>query len=169
VVDSSSPIQTQLSAVDNNNDIGWYPNSAKAVKDAKKYLFANSNSLQLHLDTVSKMRTERVFSWGIFFVCKKGKRFVKVHLCCIVRNLKKDKRNVDVVPLEKFLWTPMIPGCTTFTAERPNAIKQIKPRATPSFHTGCLVLVTGIKIHFVVLHLAHRPQVAHPCRILQLM
>ena len=45
VVDSSSPIQTQLSAVDNNNDIGWYPNSAKAVKDAKKYLFANSNLL----------------------------------------------------------------------------------------------------------------------------
>ena len=26
------------------------------------------------------------------------KRFVKVHLHCIVRNLKKDKRNVDVAP-----------------------------------------------------------------------
>jgi len=32
VVDSSSPIQTQLSAVHNNNYIGWYPNSAKNCK-----------------------------------------------------------------------------------------------------------------------------------------
>jgi len=31
VEDSSSPIQTPLSAVHNNDDIGWYPNSAKAV------------------------------------------------------------------------------------------------------------------------------------------
>jgi len=29
------------------------------------------------------------------------KRFVKVHLHCIVRNLKKDKRNVDVAPPRK--------------------------------------------------------------------
>ena len=27
---------------------------------------------------------------------ERSKRFVKVHLHCIVRNLKKDKRNVDV-------------------------------------------------------------------------
>jgi len=60
-------------------------------------------------------------------------------------------------------------GCTTFTTEGPSAIKQIRPRPAPSFHTGCLVLVTGIKIHFVVLHLARGPQVAHPCRTLQLM
>jgi len=57
-------------------------------------------------------------------------------------------------------------GCATFITEGPNAVKQIRPRAAPSFHTGCLVLVTGIKIHFVVLHLARGPQVAHPCRIL---
>jgi len=57
-------------------------------------------------------------------------------------------------------------GCATFITEGPNAIKQIRPRAAPSFHTGCLVLVTEIKIHFVVLHLARGPQVAHPCRIL---
>jgi len=31
-MDSSSPIQIQLSAVHNNIDIGRYPNSAKAVK-----------------------------------------------------------------------------------------------------------------------------------------
>jgi len=36
------------------------------------------------------------------------KRFVKVHLHCIDGNLKKDKRNVDVAPLEKFLRTPLI-------------------------------------------------------------
>jgi len=57
-------------------------------------------------------------------------------------------------------------GCATFITEGPNAIKQIRSRAAPSFHTGCLVLVTGIKIHFVVLHLARGLQVAHPCRIL---
>jgi len=56
-------------------------------------------------------------------------------------------------------------GCATFITEGPNAIKQIRRRAAPSFHTGCLVLVTGIKIHFVVLHLACGPQVAHFCRI----
>jgi len=35
-------------------------------------------------------------------------------------------------------------GCATFLTERPNAIKQIKLRATPSFHIGCpVLLVTG--------------------------
>jgi len=60
-------------------------------------------------------------------------------------------------------------GCATFITEGPNAIKQIRPRAAPLFHTGFLVLVTGIKIHFVVLHLARGLQVAHTRRILQLM
>ena len=57
-------------------------------------------------------------------------------------------------------------GCATFIIEGPNAIKQIRSRAAPSFHTGCLVVVTGIKIHFVVLHLAGGLQVAQPFRIL---
>ena len=57
-------------------------------------------------------------------------------------------------------------GCVTFITEGPNVIKQIRLRAAPSFHTSCLVPVTGIKIHFVVLHLARGPQVAHRCRIL---
>ena len=48
----------------------------------------------------------------------------------------------------------------------PNAIKQIRRRTVPLFHTDCLVLVTGLKIHFVVLHLARGRQVAHPCRTL---
>jgi len=56
-------------------------------------------------------------------------------------------------------------GCATFITEGPNAIKQIRPRALLSFHTGCVLLVTSIKTYFVVLHLAHRLQVAHPCRI----
>jgi len=63
-------------------------------------------------------------------------------------------------------WPPHTQGCATFITEGPNVIKQIRPRAAPSFQTGCLILVTGIKIHFVVLHLARGPQVAHPCRIL---
>ena len=53
-------------------------------------------------------------------------------------------------------------GRATFITEGPNAMKQIRPRAAPSFHTGCLALGTGIKIHFVVVHLArmlHTPSV----------
>jgi len=45
------------------------------------------------------------------FLCgvEKIMRFVKVQLHCIVRNLKKNKRNVDFAgPLEKFLRTPII-------------------------------------------------------------
>ena len=57
-------------------------------------------------------------------------------------------------------------GCATFIIEGPNAIKQIRSRAAPSFHIGCLVVVTGIKIHFVVLHLAGGLKVAQPFRIL---
>jgi len=44
-------------------------------------------------------------------------------------------------------------ACATFITEGPKAIQQVRQRAAPSFHTGCLVLVTGMKIHFVVLHL----------------
>jgi len=44
------------------------------------------------------------------FLCdvERVKRFVKAHLHCIVRNLKKDRQNVDVAPhFEKFMWTSM--------------------------------------------------------------
>jgi len=57
-------------------------------------------------------------------------------------------------------------GRATFITEGPKAIKQIRLRAAPSFHTGCLVLVTGMKIHIVVWHLARGSQVAHSCRTL---
>jgi len=67
-------------------------------------------------------------------------------------------------PLDPPLYTR---GVQPFITEGPNAIKQIRPRAAPPFHTGCLVLVTGIKIHFVVLHLDRGLEVAHPCRILR--
>jgi len=63
-------------------------------------------------------------------------------------------------------YTVVYHGCATFISEGPNAIKQIRLRAAPSFHTSCLVLVTGIKIYFVVLHLARGPQVTHHCRTL---
>jgi len=57
-------------------------------------------------------------------------------------------------------------GCATFITEGPNTIKQIRPRTAPSFHIGCLVLVTSIKMHFVVLHLARGPLVAQPwCKV----
>ena len=36
VVDSSSPVQAQLSVFHNNNDTEWYANSAKAVNNDRK-------------------------------------------------------------------------------------------------------------------------------------
>ena len=44
-------------------------------------------------------------SFEILCGVERTRRFVKAHLHCIVRNLKKHKRNVDVAPLEKFLQT----------------------------------------------------------------
>ena len=81
VVDRLSPIQTQLFAVHNNNDIGLYPNSTKAVKDDRKYtLMTNCCSLRLHLNTISKrMRMERVLSWE-FYLQFRSKRFMNFHL-----------------------------------------------------------------------------------------
>jgi len=61
-------------------------------------------------------------------------------------------------------WPPLLLNPGDGPAEGPNAIKQIRPRAAPSFHTGCLVLVTGIKKTLCCI--AFGPQVAHPCRIL---
>jgi len=48
---------------------------------------------------------------GKFFLCgvERVKHFVKVHLHCIVRNLKKDKQKcLRCPPLEKFLRTSML-------------------------------------------------------------
>jgi len=60
VVDSSSLIQTQLSAVHNNNDIGVKPDSANAAKDDRKYnLLANSNTTPLEIIS-KRMRIEHV-------------------------------------------------------------------------------------------------------------
>jgi len=73
VVNSSSSIHTQLSAVHNNIDIGWYPNSAKAVKDDKKYnLFANSITTPraqpaLHFMTFHSMTPSCLFNRGTNF------------------------------------------------------------------------------------------------------
>ena len=55
--------------------------------------------IQLHLNTISKNANGAGAFLGNF-LCggETGKRFVKIHLCCIVRNLKNDKRNVDVAP-----------------------------------------------------------------------
>jgi len=52
---------------------------------------------------------ERVLSLGIFFGVEGVKRFVKVHLYCIVRNQKNDERNVDVATLLEIIFaeTPM--------------------------------------------------------------
>jgi len=49
------------------------------------------------------MTVERLL--GILFLCgvEMIKRFVSDHLHCMVSSLKKDKQNVEVVLLEKFL------------------------------------------------------------------
>jgi len=57
-------------------------------------------------DTPIQQKTVKDGEFSLW--CRKGKAFVKVYLPCIVRNLKKDKRNVDVAPPEKCMRTPMI-------------------------------------------------------------
>ena len=60
--------------------------------------------MKLHLNRISKrMTVERLL--GILFLCgvEMIKRFVSDHLHCMVSSLKKDKQNVEVVLLEKFL------------------------------------------------------------------
>ena len=44
-------------------------------------------------------------------------------------------------------------GCATFITEGPNAIKQIRLWAAPSFHTGCPVLSDRHKNPLCLLHL----------------
>ena len=53
-MDSLSPIQAELSAIHNNNYIGWYSKSGKAVKDDKKHNLSQTRK-QLHLNTISKI------------------------------------------------------------------------------------------------------------------
>jgi len=90
VVDSTSPIQTQLSAVHDNIHIGWYPNSGKAVKDDKKYnRFANSNTTPPKYD-FKNANGARAFVGNFLCRVERVRRFVKVHLHCIVRHLKKN-------------------------------------------------------------------------------
>jgi len=61
VQNPDTPIQTQLSAANNDNDIGLYSNLAKTVTDDRKYtLLANSNTPPPAYDI--KKDTERVFS-----------------------------------------------------------------------------------------------------------
>jgi len=51
-----------------------------------------------------------------FLSVERAKRFVNVHLHCIVSNLNR-MQNVDVVPLETFLRTPIFPRlCETALA-----------------------------------------------------
>jgi len=110
VVDSSSPIQAQLSAVHNNNDIGWYPHSAKAIKDEKSATFSQTR-IQLHLNTISKKRERRAWFQREFSLwCRKGKAFCEVHLFCIVSNPERVSEMSMLTSLEIFLRTPMREG-----------------------------------------------------------
>jgi len=45
----------------------------------------------------------------VYFLCgvENVKRFVNVHVCCIVNNLKRVNKKTTLPPLEKFLQTPM--------------------------------------------------------------
>jgi len=74
----------------------------------KKSTTFSETRVQLHLNTISKNANRaRAYSKNangargeVSLWCRKGrkrrKRFVKVHFHCIIRNLKKDKRNIDV-------------------------------------------------------------------------
>jgi len=68
--------------------------------------------IQLHLNTISKNANGAGAFMGNFLCgAERVKRFVKVHLHCIIRNLKKDKRNVDVArPWKMFCGRPCTHG-----------------------------------------------------------
>ena len=97
VVDISSPIQTQLCVVHNNDDTGWCPKSGKVVKDDKKV-----RPIRKHEYNSTWIQFQTNANGALAFIgnCLCGldrvMRFVKDHLHCIFLSLNKHTRNVYV-------------------------------------------------------------------------
>ena len=125
--------------------------SAGRVSVGKQLVPRTASTYQLLVKAPSWLHWDRLLKW---WGCTATTR------CSVIIGMKITSINETA----GFTYWCIPRGCATFITEGPNAIKQIRPRAAPSFHTGCLV--TGIKIHLVVLHLARGRQVAHPCRTL---
>jgi len=53
---------------------------------------------------VTPLRSRGNFRYGV----ERAKRFVNVHLHCIVSNMERISKISSCLPLEKFLWTPML-------------------------------------------------------------
>jgi len=89
VVDISSLIQTQLSAVCSDNDIGLYVNSAKTVKDDRKCTFlANSYALPPECVFWKDANGERAFM-GNFLRYTKGETFYERPFVSNLKTLSK--------------------------------------------------------------------------------
>ena len=110
IADSSSPIQDQLTAVHNGNDNGLYPNPAKAMKEDRKYtLLVNSCVPSPEYDFKKNANRMRAFMGNFFCgvdcrkcLCGVEKRFINVHLHCIVSNLKRISK-MSTLPLPEKL------------------------------------------------------------------
>jgi len=75
--------------------------------DIRQFMKRKSISDSWSAENISDKRLRIEFQPAQSNGVKRVKRFVNIHLQCIVSNLKKDKQNFDVSPLEKFLRTPM--------------------------------------------------------------
>jgi len=91
VVDKWCLIQTHLSAVGNNNDIGLYANSAKALSDDRKCtLSANSYKTSIYIRFQRECQLNACFHGNFLCGLERAKRFVNIHLNR--QQIEKDKQ-----------------------------------------------------------------------------
>jgi len=75
------------------------PQFSKSCIGSQKSTTFWQTRIRLHLNAISKNANgARAFMGNFLCGLERVKRFVKVHLHYMLRNLKKDKRNVDVAP-----------------------------------------------------------------------
>ena len=74
--------------------------------DIRQFMKRKSISDSRSVENISEKRLRIEFQPAQTNGEERVKRFVNVHLHCIVGNLKR-RQNFDIAPLEKFLRTPM--------------------------------------------------------------
>ena len=112
----------------------------------KQLVLCTASTYQLLLKAPSWLHWNWLLKWWGFTATTRSSVIVEMQICKSQALMRLPVSHIVVYQ-----------GCAGFISEGPNAIKKMRPRAVPSFYTGCLALVTGIKIHFVVMHLARGP------------
>jgi len=74
--------------------------------DIRQFMKRKSISESRSAENISDKRLRIEFQPAQSNGVKRAKRFVNVHLHCIVSNLKRISKISTLLPLEKFLWTP---------------------------------------------------------------